>query len=444
MRPVAADSADATEPPNIAPKAVHDRASPVDLVRTMVRYGVIGVVSFGLDFGTLYVGYRRVGVSLWLATSAGFWLSFLVNFAANKYWTFSAVDRTPGQLVRYAVVVAGNYLATVAIVSSLNALSVNYMAGKATAVVALTVTTFALYRGWIFQSPTVPSVNPPICCVCDTPMRRKVADWCLRCPECGTWASTLQMGINSEAHAGLDEDLRETGLVELRRHNHAVVVDRLLDAGLAPGSRLLDVGSAHGWFLAAAQARGLTAVGIEPDEAVAARAETGSARIGFFPDVLAPEDRFEAITYNDVLEHFPDAGAAVAASADHLTLGGLLSVNIPNSRGLFYRLAVLCHALGLRSAFERLWQVGLPSPHLWFFDRDNLTRLGQRHGFELVSVGSLDSVRRTGLWQRAHSDRKVSATSAIGVALVWLAAPVFNARRTSDIMHLVFRKSTTG
>ncbi len=248
------------------------------------------------------------------------------------------------------------------------------------------------------------------------------------------------MSINSHSLAALDEDLREVGLLELRQHNHAVVVERLLQEGLAPGARLLDVGSAHGWFLAAARHRGLIAEGIEPDEVVAARAETVDVRVGYFPDVLRRDELFDAITYNDVLEHFPDAGAALSASADHLELGGLLSVNIPNSRGLFYRLAVLCHMLGLRSAFERLWQMGLPSPHRWFFDPQGLTRLGERHGLEVVSVRSLDSVRRRGLWQRAHSDRKPGPTSVLGVVVVWLAAPLFNATAASDIMHIVFRK----
>ncbi|WP_017934040.1 class I SAM-dependent methyltransferase [Nocardioides sp. Iso805N] len=249
------------------------------------------------------------------------------------------------------------------------------------------------------------------------------------------------MGINTDAHAGLDEDLRETGLADLRHHNLALVVDRLIDQGLPRASRVLDVGSAHGWFLQAASERGLDAEGIEPDEAVAARSADGTkVRVGFFPDVLAPDEAYDAIAYNDVLEHIPDVSAAIAASSDHLNGGGLLSINIPNSRGLFYRLAVICHRLGLRAAFERLWQVGMPSPHLWFFDRRGLVQLCRQNGLELVAAQSLDSVRRRGLWQRAHSDRRPSPTSILGVGVVWILAPLFNAPAASDIIHLVFRK----
>ncbi|TNC33347.1 class I SAM-dependent methyltransferase [Mumia zhuanghuii] len=278
------------------------------------------------------------------------------------------------------------------------------------------------------------------CCVCRTTMRRQRASWCFRCPECGTWASTLPIGINAhDAGDGLDEDLREVGLAELRHANLALVADRLVAHGVRPPARVLDVGSAHGWFLRAAAERGFDAEGVEPDEAVAARPGTGRVRIGFFPEVLEKDEVFDAITYNDVLEHLPDVDAAVAASVSHLAPGGLLSVNIPNSRGLFFRVARACYRIGLRSAFERLWQVGLPSPHLWFFDRDGLTALCERHGLERVESTSLDSVRRQGLWQRAHADRRPSVTSVVGFAVVWVSAPLFNARFASDIMHLVFR-----
>lgn len=278
------------------------------------------------------------------------------------------------------------------------------------------------------------------CCVCESPMQNREADWCYLCPRCHTWGSTLPVGINRETlHGGLDEVLREEGLAELRRDNLATVTDRLIKLGLRPDARVLDVGSAHGWFLKAATARGLDAEGIEPDRVVAAMPGSGRVRVGYFPGVLEPGELFDAITFNDVLEHLPDADAAVTASLRHLRPNGLLSINIPNCDGLFFRLARLCRRIGLRSAFDRLWQVGLPSPHLWYFNADGIVRLCNRHGFELVESETLDSVRRKGLWQRAHADRKPSLTSVLGFALVWTLAPLLNASWASDIMHLVFR-----
>lgn len=273
-------------------------------------------------------------------------------------------------------------------------------------------------------------------------MVTRVKPWCFRCPSCGTWASTLDVGINGADHINLDEGLRETGLAALRDQNNAVILSRLTDLGLRPGSRLLDVGSAHGWFVLAARAHGLDAEGIEPDDEIAKLSAANGvvARSGYFPDVLGPAERFDAISFNDVLEHIPDVRAALATVYERLSPRGLLSINIPNSAGLVYRASVTATRLGVDSVFNRLWQVGLPSPHVWYFDAAGLARLCESVGLELVRADRLASLTRGGLWQRAHADRRPSAVTVGSVAAGWIAAPVLNARRNSDIMHLVFRR----
>ena len=79
-------------------------------------------------------------------------------------------------------------------------------------------------------------------------------EWCYRCAGCGTCASTLPVYIDG-THT-MDEGLREEGLSAIRTANFATVLDRLDDVGVPGGSRLLDVGCAHGWFLEAAEQRG--------------------------------------------------------------------------------------------------------------------------------------------------------------------------------------------
>ncbi|GAA2726058.1 class I SAM-dependent methyltransferase [Cellulomonas aerilata] len=281
----------------------------------------------------------------------------------------------------------------------------------------------------------------PICCVCLTPTVPAGPDWLFRCPRCRTHASTLDVRINTEASV-IDEDSRATGLAGLRRQNNATVVRRVLDWGVPPGATLLDVGSAHGWFLERATAEGLHAVGVEPDVGVAQRAiDAGSSvRVGFFPDALAPDERFAVITFNDVLEHLPDPRAALAQSVERLAPGGLLVVNIPDRRGLVYRVADVLRRVGVTSVFERLWQVGLPSPHLWYFDGPGLVRLGRDLGLEPVEVSHLPSMSRQGLWARAHFDRRPSPVTVASVAVGWLAAPLLNSRALSDIMLVAFRR----
>ena len=107
------------------------------------------------------------------------------------------------------------------------------------------------------------------CCVCSEPMSVRLAPWCRRCENCGIWASTLRSNINGVAHEHLDEQHREAGLSTLRRRNNVRILERLHDLGVAKGAHVLDVGSAHGWFVLAAREAGYVAEGIEPDDGVA-------------------------------------------------------------------------------------------------------------------------------------------------------------------------------
>lgn len=280
------------------------------------------------------------------------------------------------------------------------------------------------------------------CCVCDTPMEQQIEPWCLRCTLCGTWGSTLDVDINGASSEALDEESREYGLETLRRQNFALVLDRLAQLRPLAGARLLDVGAAHGWFLESAAARGMRAVGIEPDEQVARRSGLGQekVRVGFFPDVLSQDETFDVITFHDVMEHMPDVDAAVSACWRHLSPGGVLVLNLPNSRGIVYRLAALAARWGLKTPFRRLWQVGLPSPHLWYFDARGLAKLCTRHGFDVVHEGRLPAMARRGLWQRLHADRRPTPLSLVGFGALTLLAPLLNARVTSDILLLMLVK----
>lgn len=267
-----------------------------------------------------------------------------------------------------------------------------------------------------------------------------VPAWRFKCPHCGSESSSLEVGIN-EIH-GIDEGLREQGLQAIREQNNADIVARLVDWGVPSGTALLDVGCAHGWFLAQAEFAGIPSVGIEPDAAIARLAVNRGhdVRIGFFPDVLEDAERFGAITFNDVLEHIPDPRAAIVESAHRLVPQGLLVVNMPNRGGVVYRLAGIARRLGVSSVFERLWQVGLPSPHLWYLDRHGLSQLAESVGLARVAVTHLPSIQRQGLWARAHFDRRPSLLTALSVGIGWLASPVLNSRRLSDIMLVAYRK----
>lgn len=124
-------------------------------------------------------------------------------------------------------------------------------------------------------------------------------------------------------HEPIDHDARIAGFKELRAENNARVLDEI--GALIPleGKRLLDVGSAHGWFLAEAVRRGMIAEGIEPDEAMVEQSTAlgVTVRHGYFPAAMSENERVDVISFNDVLEHIPDVDATLAACAKSLRPG---------------------------------------------------------------------------------------------------------------------------
>lgn len=284
------------------------------------------------------------------------------------------------------------------------------------------------------------------CIVCGEAIQVKLAPWSARCPACGTWRSSLEPEIESVALQGtIDVDARHTGLKELRDRNNQQILDRISRLLPLSGARLLDVGSAHGWFLEAAENAGADAVGIEPEAAMAAHARAAGRTIreGYFPAVLADGEQADVITFNDVLEHIPDAEGTLAACAKTLREGGVLSVNIPSATGLGYRVASLLARIGIRGPYLRFWQHGLPSPHAHYFPPQALARLIERQGLQVVATVPLSAVERRGLWARLHTVGRVTPISILTFAALWCAAPILNRPRNSDIVLLVAQKAAT-
>jgi SAM-dependent methyltransferase len=277
------------------------------------------------------------------------------------------------------------------------------------------------------------------CIVCQSPVGVAVTDWTTRCPSCGTWNSNLAPAINQATRYTINDEARIAGLERLRRQNFAELLDRIEQRRSLTGTALLDVGSAYGWFLEEAQARGARVLGVEPDERIACHAAGRdlNVRAGWFPEALQPAERFDIITFNDVLEHLPDVRGALAACIAHLAHGGLLSVSIPTSDGVGYRVATLLARLGIAGPFERFWQAGLPSPHTYYFPRASLTRLLRDCGFTVLSVDPLTAVVAKGLWARVHTFRRPSPASIASYAALLAARPILNQPRASDVVQVI-------
>lgn len=277
------------------------------------------------------------------------------------------------------------------------------------------------------------------CLVCTTPLRAGLQGWHWRCESCGYEKADLQPTINAqESQAAIDEVARAEALSSLRLENFKGLLTAI-EACSPPGPKLLDVGCAHGWFLDIA-GQSFEVLGVEPDLHVGVEAAKPGRpiRLGYFPDALQPDEKFDVIVFNDVLEHIPDLEAVLAECHLRLTEQGLLVLNLPSSQGVFYRLARLLNRLGLPGPFERMWQVGLPSPHVHYFNLENLAALLKKKGFLIKKTGRLASVHLKGLYTRLAftNDGKPMLKKLALYLGICCALPVLRLL-PSDIMYVV-------
>jgi SAM-dependent methyltransferase len=176
-------------------------------------------------------------------------------------------------------------------------------------------------------------------CWCGHPALEAFSEHYRVCRACGTLVSlaAYDSSLYNEdywlgrqtAHHGLP-DIRERARLDLPERC-AYWLRHLLTHRLPP-SRVLEIGCAHGGYVALLGWAGFDAVGTEMDPAVA-----GLAHELFGVTVLAGEveklpfakGSFDVIVLNDVLEHLPDPLATMNHCAGLLSKDGLFVVQTP-------------------------------------------------------------------------------------------------------------------
>jgi 2-polyprenyl-3-methyl-5-hydroxy-6-metoxy-1,4-benzoquinol methylase len=145
-----------------------------------------------------------------------------------------------------------------------------------------------------------------------------------------------------------------------------------------PRGRLLDVGCGGGKALKYLRELGWDAEGLDADpEAVAnARSKGLEVRTGALADLKYPDDSFDAITMNHVIEHVPDPVALIAECRRLLKPGGRIVMATPNAAGAGSR------------AYGPDWRGLEPPRHHQVFSPVSLRRLGEKAGFSGVRVFS--------------------------------------------------------
>jgi SAM-dependent methyltransferase len=317
--------------------------------------------------------------------------------------------------------------------------------GRATTTTAsLTVTATEPYMTHKTNQQTLP------CPICAATLPAKVTSWTFYCDRCDYWGSTLQPVTALSAKDDFLAQAEQDNVInpiqyldDLRVANFRRVLRYICEQKPTPSGTVLEVGCGPGLFLTEAKAAGVNAIGIEPSEAMARRGRMQGCKIrhGLFPDCLEEHEQFDAIVFNDVFEHLSNAPEVLRTCVRHLIPGGLVVLNIPNSHGVFFRVARLAATLGYEEPWNRMWQKMFYTPHLHYVSPKSLGTLCTTVGLEKATNPiSLLSVTRRGLWKRIRAAPNTTLPGALLSYAGALCCTVFVPFFDSDCYLQLFRK----
>jgi 2-polyprenyl-3-methyl-5-hydroxy-6-metoxy-1,4-benzoquinol methylase len=167
--------------------------------------------------------------------------------------------------------------------------------------------------------------------------------------------------------------------------------------------RILDVGCAEGAFgESLKKTRPAEVWGVEPTKSAATAAMARLDRVieGVFgPENALPENTFDCILFNDVLEHMISPEGALRYAKSLLAPGGVVVASIPNIRYL----PTICD-LVIRARWEYVDSGILDKTHLRFFTRSSIENMFEREGFAIDSICGINAcsapngIRRLKWW----------------------------------------------
>lgn len=285
------------------------------------------------------------------------------------------------------------------------------------------------------------------CLICKKEMKNKISSWAFFCANCQYWKAILKTNITSQSDAVFDaanedEDILEfLNDVRLKNFNEILDVIDSENNNANKNLKILDIGCATGLFMQTASHRGYNVLGIEPNLVMAKKAiEKGCAvNIGYFPEALDENIKFDVIIFNDVFEHIPDLKKTIINCIQFLNHNGMLIINAPTSDGFLFKAAKILAALGIQSPWNRLWQTMFYTPHLHYLNNFSLAKLLEKYQLRCIYNSELNSIGLKNLWKRLSVDKTASSFKKIISFLSVLAAyPILKISK-KDTFFAIYR-----
>lgn len=235
----------------------------------------------------------------------------------------------------------------------------------------------------------------------------------VRCRECGFVFNPTESAEQLKDHYTDDyfEDYGDTAEYESDERQRGIEAERRLawlSEWAPPPGRLLEVGAAAGFFLAAARSAGYEVMGIEPGVAVSRYARERfelDVRNEFLEDAELPESHFDLICMFHVFEHIHDPHHVLRLLRRSSAGGGFLAIEIPN-----------LWSAQARHHGERWFALDAHN-HVGFYAPEHLRRIFAETGFELLEAHTVSEYEYFGARDRLRP--RTVAARTFKRTIVW-------------------------
>ena len=224
-------------------------------------------------------------------------------------------------------------------------------------------------------------------CVICSGSAKKMNTYSRQCEECGYYFSSLPSGFGQDVK----------GLKNLRKQNFRKILRIILSLNTTP--KILEIGSGDGYFIEECIDLNLSISGSEASLDSFKKLKNKFKKKAKIYKLSLPESiikktksKFDFIIFNDVFEHLKNLNKVINSSLLALKKDGIIIINSPTSDGIIFQVSSFLMKLGYTKFYDRLWQKNMNSPHLSYFNKNNLDLLFSKHNCYVYKSGYLDSL----------------------------------------------------
>lgn len=207
------------------------------------------------------------------------------------------------------------------------------------------------------------------------------------CGKCGLiFANPMPVPVNGlNQHYSMDADNYFEHHDSDNRKEGAENLLKEAESILGKKGKFLDIGTGRGEIILAAKNNGWDVVGIEPSESFAAYTEKATG-IKILRETVEncnfPDEEFDVVILSAVLEHLYNPDEVIGIISRILKRGGIFYFDIPNEKGLYFKIGNLYQKLRGNG-----WSVNLAptfSPyHIFGFSPKSVKMLLDKHNMKV-------------------------------------------------------------